>query len=274
MASGAIYTIITGGIDLSVGSVAALAGIVYTKVMMNTGIGMVGAIIITLLVGSLVGLLNGVLVSKFKVPAFIATMASLTYIFGLSLIISDGQTLGILEPKAFLFIGLGKLFGIPFPVYIMFAMFAISYWLLNHSTYGRKIIATGGNATASKLSGLSIKKITTLGYVISSFTATCAGIVLASMTQQAKSTMAQGYELDVITVIVLGGTSLAGGNGSITGIAFGTLLVGMISNALNLLNVSSEYHSVVKGIIIILAIAFDRYSNSRMNTKVKVGKSN
>jgi ribose/xylose/arabinose/galactoside ABC-type transport system permease subunit len=272
MASGSIYTIITGGIDLSVGSVAALAGIVFATLMINTGLGMVISIIITLIVGCFIGLVNGILVSKFKVPAFIATMASLSYIFGLSLVISDGQTIGILEPKAFVFIGLGKIFGIPFPVYIMIGIFAISYWILNHSSYGRKIIATGGNPIASELSGIAIKKITTIGYIISAFTATTAGIVLASMTQQAKSTMAQGYEMDVITAIVLGGTSLAGGNGSVKGVIFGTVLVGIVSNAMNLLNISSEYHLVVKGIIIIAAIAFDSYSKDSLNKKVKVSK--
>ncbi|WP_461204882.1 ABC transporter permease [Clostridium sp. DL1XJH146] len=273
MAAGSIYTIITGGIDLSVGSVAALAGIVFATLMVNFGFNMIFSIIITLAVGSLIGLINGILVARFKVPAFIATMASLSYIFGLSLVISDGQTIGILEPKSFVFIGLGKIFGIPVPVYIMFVIFGISYWILNHSSYGRKIIATGGNPVASELSGIAVRKITALGYVISAFTATTAGIVLSSMTQQAKSTMAQGYELDVITAIVLGGTSLAGGNGSIKGAVFGTVLVGIISNAMNLLNISSEYHLVIKGIIIIAAIAFDSFSKSTLNKKVKVSKS-
>lgn len=269
MASGAIYAIVTGGIDLSVGSLAAFAGIIYAKITIITGLGMVGAILVTLLIGCIVGLINGILITEFKIPAFIATMAALTYIFGISLVISDGQTIGILEPEVFLFIGLGKIFGLPFPVYIMFSMFAISYFILNHSIYGRKVIACGGNPVASRLSGIRVKKIVVTGYIISSFAATISGIVLSSMTQQAKSTMAQGFELDVITVIVLGGTSLAGGNGSISGIVFGTLLVGMISNALNLMNVSSVYHPVVKGIIIILAIAFDQYTKSRRFTVIR-----
>lgn len=165
--------------------------------------------------------------------------------------------------------------GVPFSVYILAMVALVSYYLLNRTTFGRQVYAVGGNKEASDLSGVSSKRTTIAAYAISGFTAALAGIVLASMNQQAIAKAAQGYENDVLTAIVVGGTSLMGGEGSLQGAIFGALLVGMINNGLRLLGVPSTYHSVVKGIVIIIAVAVDaygRYKNSGLKRKGGLGR--
>lgn len=254
MCTGAIYTPITGGIDLSVGSVAAIASIVVNHLMNVMGVPMWPSLLITLLVGILLGLMNGVVVAKFRVHGFIVTMAAKTYLFGLAMLISNGAMIGIYEPKAFLVIGTGRLLGIPVPVYIMLVITVLSHLLLKNTVFGRQVIAVGANDVTAKLSGVNPDRTRIAAYTISAFTATLAGIVLASLTQQAYAVAAQGYELNVITALVVGGTSLLGGSGSVFGALLGAILVGFIDNGLNLMNVPSSYHSIVTGLVILGAL--------------------
>lgn len=254
MCTGAIYTPITGGIDLSVGSVAAIASIVVNHLMNIMGVPMWLSLLITLVIGTALGLLNGVVVAKFRVTGFIVTMAAKTYLFGLAMLISNGAMIGIYGPKAFLFIGTGRLLGIPVPVYIMLAMTLLSHFLLKNTVFGRRVIAVGANDVTAKLSGVDPDRIRIIAYSISGFTATLAGIVLASLTQQAYAVAAQGYEFNVITALVVGGTSLLGGSGSVFGALLGAILVGFIDNGLNLMNVPSSYHPIVTGIVILGAL--------------------
>jgi ribose/xylose/arabinose/galactoside ABC-type transport system permease subunit len=254
MCTGAIYTPITGGIDLSVGSVAAIASIIVNKLMNEMGVPMVPSLLITLVIGTLIGLTNGIIVSKVKISGFIVTMAAKTYLFGLAMLISNGAMIGIYGPKPFLVIGTGRFLGIPVPVYIMLIMTVLSHFLLKNMVYGRQAIAVGTNDVTAKLSGVNPDRTRMIAYSISAFTATLAGIVLASLTQQAYAVAAQGYEFAVIIALVVGGTSLMGGSGSVFGALLGAILVGLIDNGLNLMNVPSSYHPIVTGIVILVAL--------------------
>ncbi len=254
MCTGAIYTPITGGIDLSVGSVAAIASIVVNHLMNVLGVPMWPSLLITLVIGTAFGLVNGIVVAKFKVTGFIVTMAAKTYLFGLAMLISNGAMIGIYKPDAFLFIGTGRLLGIPVPVYIMLIITVLSHFLLKNTVFGRQVIAVGANDVTAKLSGVDPDRTRMIAYSISSFTATIAGIVLASLTQQAYAVAAQGYEFNVIIALVIGGTSLMGGSGSVFGALLGAILVGFIDNGLNLMNVPAAYHPIVTGVVILGAL--------------------
>lgn len=260
MATGAIYSPVTGGIDLSVGSMAALAGILANVFMNAFGLHWVLAIVLTLVIGAAIGWLNGIVTTKFLVPAFIVTMAAKTYLFGLAMLISNGDQITIMEPKPFLEIGVGKFLGIPIPIYIMMLLVLASHVLLKHTAFGRRAIAVGANEVAAKLTGVNPDKTRIIVYTISSVTATIAGIVMASLTQQAYAMNASGYELDVITAIVVGGTSLMGGNGSVIGALIGAVMVGFINNGLNLLDMPSAYHPIATGIVILVALILNQGS--------------
>ena len=261
MTTGAIYAPITGGIDLSVGSMAALAGILANVFMNVLGMNWILAMLLTLLIGALIGWVNGIVTTKFLVPAFIVTMAAKTYLFGLAMLISNGDQITIMEPKPFLEIGVGKFLGIPIPIYIMMSLVVISHILLKNTVFGRRAIAVGANEVSAKLTGVNPDRTRIIVYTISGVTATIAGIVMASLTQQAYAMNASGYELDVITAIVVGGTSLMGGNGSVIGALIGAVMVGFINNGLNLLDMPSAYHPIATGIVILVALILNQGFN-------------
>ena len=261
MTTGAIYAPITGGIDLSVASIAALAGIVANVLMNVYGLHWMLSIVITLLIGVLIGWVNGVVTTKFLVPAFIVTMAAKTYLFGVAMLVSNGDQITIMQPKEFLAIGVSKFLGIPIPIYIMAVLVILSHILLKHTVFGRQCIAVGANEVSAKLSGVNPDRTRIIVYIISSVTASIAGIVMASLTQQAYAMNATGYEFDVITAIVIGGTSLMGGNGSVTGALIGAVMVGFINNGLNLLDMPSAYHPIATGIVILAALILNQGVN-------------
>ncbi len=258
MTTGAIYAPITGGIDLSVASMAALAGILANVFMNTLGMNWIVAILLTLVIGAGIGWLNGVVTTKFLVPAFIVTMAAKTYLFGVAMLVSNGDQITIMEPAPFLQIGIGKFLGIPIPIYIMFALVIVSHILLKKTVFGRRAIAVGANEVSAKLTGVNPDRTRIIVYTISSVTATIAGIVMASLTQQAYAMNATGYELDVITAIVVGGTSLMGGSGSVIGALIGAVMVGFINNGLNLLDMPSAYHPIATGIVILVALIMNQ----------------
>ena len=258
MSVGAIYAPITGGIDLSVGSIAALSGIVANVLMNGYGLNWMLAILITLAIGVLIGWVNGIVTTKFLVPAFIVTMAAKTYLFGVAMLVSNGDQITIMQPKEFLVIGVGKFLGIPIPIYIMVILAIGSHILLKHTVFGRQAIAVGANEVSAKLSGVNPDRTRIIVYIISSVTATIAGIVMASLTQQAFAMNATGYEFDVITAIVIGGTSLMGGNGSVAGAMIGAVMVGFINNGLNLLDMPSSFHPIATGLVILIALIMNQ----------------
>lgn len=266
MICGMIFTVLLGGIDLSVGPVAALSGAV--TVLTIAGMGKTdGAVLVGVLLGlaagAAVGLVNGLIISFFNVPAFLITLATQSIVNGLAQLTTGNHTIAAMEPPSFTFIGSGRVLGVPVPIYILGLMMLLTYIVLSHAVFGQRVYAVGGNPHASQLSGVAVRRVSTLCYVISGIMAALAGIVLASMNQQAIAKAATGYENDVLTAIVVGGTSLMGGEGSIQGALFGAILVGILNNGMRLMGVPSTYHTLVKGIIIIVAVSMDVYARNR-----------
>ncbi|MBM7556564.1 ribose transport system permease protein [Halanaerobacter jeridensis] len=258
LAFGMTFVILSGGIDLSVGSVMAVASAV-TAGLLTSGMNMVIAIIGGLIAGTGLGLFNGLVISRLAMPAFIVTLAMKSIARGLTLIYTDGRPISGFN-DAFQFLGGGKVGPIPVPVIILVIVLTICYIVLKKTPFGRYVYAIGGSEEAAELSGIKTKVIKTTVFAISGFMASLSGIVLASRLNSAQPTAGTGYELDAIAAVVLGGTSLTGGRGGITGTLIGALIMGVINNGLNLLNVSSFYQLVAKGTVILLAIYLDRRS--------------
>jgi len=254
LSAGSIYPRITGGIDLSLGSMAALTGIIADALMNRFGMHWLVAIVLTIVIGGLIGLFNGFVVAKIKVPAFVVTMAAKTYLYGVALVVSSGAMLAILKPKPFIDIGTGRFLGLPNPIYIMVVLVVASQFLLKRTSFGRQVMAVGANEVAAKLSGVNPDRIRLISYTISGMTSAVGGVVLASLTQQVFAAAASGIELEVMTALVIGGTSPTGGKGSVIGALLGAVMVAFIINGLNLLNVPAQFHPIVTGVVIILAL--------------------
>lgn len=256
---GMTLVILTGGIDLSVGSILALAGSI-TAGLMAGGTTMVVALIAGIAIGSLLGIVNGLLVTKGKIPPFIATMGMMTIARGFTLVYTEGRPITGME-GAFRFLGGGYVAGIPFPVILMAVIFAVAYFVLKRTCFGRYIYAIGGNEEAARLSGIRTDRVVVAVYTLAGLFAGLGGIIMASRLNSAQPTAGVGFELDAIAAVVLGGTSLSGGIGTIGGTLIGALIIGVLDNGLNLLNVSSFYQQVAKGLVILLAVLLDRKRN-------------
>ncbi|SDC35928.1 ABC transporter permease subunit [Halanaerobium congolense] len=259
---GMTMVILTGGIDLSVGSMLAFAGAVSAGMMVNSGFNVFLAILIGLAAGTALGFFNGLAVAKAKLPAFIVTLAMMTVARGFTLIYTDGRPISGFN-ETFRFFGAGYLGRIPIPVVIMFIFLIVIYILLKKTPLGRYIYAIGGNETATKLSGINTDKIKIAVYALNGFLAAVSGIILTSRLNSAQPMAGEGYELDAIAAVVLGGTSLSGGSGTVIGTIVGALIIAVLNNGLNLLNVSSFYQLVAKGAVILLAVFLDRKSQQQ-----------
>lgn len=256
IAVGMTYVILTGGIDLSVGSILALSSAITCGLLKNSA-PLTISIIIGLSVGTLLGMFNGFVTIKWNIPPFIATFAMMTIARGLTLVYTNGQPITGLD-EAFSFIGNGYIGPIPVPIIITILIFIVAYYFLNNNKIGRYVYATGGNMQAAKLAGINTNKIILFVYSLSGLLASISGLILASRLNSASPTAGNGYELDAIAAVVLGGTSLAGGEGSLIGTLIGAIIIGVLNNGLDLLNVSPFYQSIAKGVVILLAIAIDR----------------
>ncbi|WP_059104766.1 ABC transporter permease subunit [Shouchella shacheensis] len=258
IAFGMTFVILTGGIDLSVGAILALSGAV-TATLLSAGVDPVLAILVGLLVGAILGAINGFIIAKGKVAPFIATLATMTIYRGATLMFTDGRPVsGLGDSTLFEMIGGGYFFGVPMPAITMMVSFAILYFILKKTTFGRRVYAVGGNEEASILSGIKVDRIKIYVYSLTGFLAAVAGIILTSRLNSAQPTAGTMYELDAIAAVVLGGTSLTGGRGWIVGTLIGALIIGVLNNGLNLLGVSSFFQQVVKGSVILLAVLIDR----------------
>lgn len=257
IAFGMTFVIMTGGIDLSVGSVLALSS-AFTASLMVSGLNEYIAILIGLLSGVLLGGLNGVLISKGNLAPFIATLATMTVYRGATLVFTGGNPITVSNQEFFSFLGRGYLLGIPTPVIIYFLCFVILYVVLHKTVFGRKTYSIGGNEKASLISGVNVDAMKIKIYAISGLMASIAGIIQASRLSSAQPTAGESFEIDAIAAVVLGGTSMTGGRGRLTGTVIGALIIGTISNGLNLLGVSSFYQNIAKGLVIILAMLVDR----------------
>jgi ribose transport system permease protein len=260
IAFGMTFVILTGGIDLSVGSILALTGAISASLILS---GMPGwfAVICGVALGAVFGCFNGALVAYGKAAAFIATLATMTIFRGATYVFTNGNPITgnkINNNFFFQFLGRGYLFGIPFPILIMLVAFIIWYVVLHKTAFGRKTYALGGNERAAFIAGVNTKKTTLLIYTITGAMAALAGIILTSRLSSAQPDAGTSYEMDAIASIVIGGTSLAGGKGRMSGTLIGALIIGTLNNGMNLLGISSFYQQIVKGIVILIAVLIDR----------------
>jgi len=268
LAIGMTFVILTRGIDLSVGSVVALAGIVSaTFATTSATAGVAGgpypvalALAIGIAVGMASGAIVGIIVSRFAVPAFVATLGMLSAARGMTLIYGGGRPVPGLVPD-FRWIGTGNLFGVPMPVVILAVVFALSWWILARTRFGRYVYAVGGNPHAAKTSGIDVSRIRFLVYVISGALSGLAGMILSARTGSALPQAGVAYELDAIAAVVIGGTSLSGGVGRVTGTLIGALIIGVMNNGLDLMGMQSYYQQILKGALIVGAVMLDQKRN-------------
>lgn len=261
IAVGMLMVIITGGIDLSAGVLVGLCAAIGAD-FAHPGQPAILGVLVGLGIGAFCGAVSGSLVAFLKLPAFIATLGTKLVINGAALIYTDGHPTTNLS-ESFLQIGGGSLLGIPIPVIILAVCLIIGAFILNFTKFGRYIYAIGGNKIAAQLAGVNVKLTEFMVYVICGICSGLSGVVLASRVSAGSPVAGLNYEMDAITIVVIGGCSLSGGSGSIVGAIAGMLLIGVITNGMNLLNVSSYWQLAVKGVIIVLAVIFDTYSKKK-----------
>lgn len=274
IALGMTFVIIVRGIDLSVGSLLALCGLVGAVIAkgglverFSVGVDTelanpwYWALAGSVLIGLLAGTVNGVCITKLKVPAFVVTLGGLSAYRGTALLVSDGGPISGFN-EAYRWIGQGKIGMVPIPVIIFLVFIVLCHIVLKYTVYGRNIYSVGGNPEAARLSGINIDLIITSTYIITGIFVGLAAFILSARLNSSEAVAGMGYELNVIAVVVVGGTSLFGGRGNILGTIIGAMLFGVLQNGLVLLNVSSYIQQIIIGIILILAVTFDKFSNS------------
>jgi ribose/xylose/arabinose/galactoside ABC-type transport system permease subunit len=279
LAVGMTFVILTAGIDLSVGSLLALCGLAAAAVAKGglenrfsvgagaeaAGFGWELALLAALAVGLAGGFLQGFAITRLKVPPFVVTLGGMSAFRGAALLVAGGGPISGF-PTDYTWWGQGKIGPVPIPVIIFLAFAVLAHVVLRYTRYGRKVYAVGGNPEAARLSGLNVRRITLSVYVIMGFFAGLGAFVLSARLNSAEAVAGTGYELTVIASVVIGGTSLFGGTGSIFGTVIGTILIGVLLNGLVLMNVSSYIQQIIIGIIIVLAVAFDTFAKSRRRT--------
>jgi len=264
---GMTLVILTGGIDLSVGSILALSGAIMAGLLKHgteieslnlyVGYGVPAAITIGILVGASLGLFNGIMITRFRVPPFIATLAMLTIARGLTRLYTGGQAITGLG-ETFVRIGSGRLLGIPNQFWIAAGIVVAAVVLLRKTRFGRYVYAVGGNEEAAKLSGLNVRRIKRTVYILSGALSAVGGLIVTSRLNSATPIAGEGLELDSIAAVVIGGTSLSGGRGSVFGTVLGALIIGVLNSGLVIMGVDPFWHQVIKGLVILLAVIIDR----------------
>lgn len=255
--------ILTGGIDLSVGSLVAVTSVLCGSMLLNDG-NVILACIVGVAAAVMFGVMNGYLVAYAGFQPFIATLGATTIGRGFAMVYSDGKPYTIDNP-AFLEIGQGSVLGIPIPIIILVIVCIIGIIMLQCTTFGRYIFAIGGNKHAAKLSGVKTRRVEMMVYVISGLCCGIVGLILSARISSGQPKAAEGFELDAIAATAIGGTSMSGGIGGIRGTIFGFIIIGLISNCLNLINVNSFWQQIVKGFIILLAVFLDMKTKGKEN---------
>ncbi|MFO1477224.1 MAG: ribose ABC transporter permease [Verrucomicrobiota bacterium] len=269
---GMTLVILSGGIDLSVGSILALSGAVAAGLLKNgvviqradvfIEVTVPGAILAGLLVGTVLGLFNGLVITRFDLPPFVATLGMLSIARGLTMLWTGGFPITRLG-DSFGFMGSGVWLGIPMPVWISAALVALFVFLMKRTRFGRNVYAVGGNEKAARLSGLNVNRIKLLVYTLGGLLSGVAGLLVTARLDSATPNAGLSYELDSIAAVVIGGTSLNGGRGTITGTVLGCLIIGVLNNGLVLLEVSPFWQQVIKGVVILVAVAVDKMGVKR-----------
>ncbi len=264
LACGVTFIIILGQIDVSLGSVLALCGVIATSVMATTG-SITLAVLAGVAMGVVTGFINGFVITFFRIPSFIMTLAMTTVARGAVLLYTGGAPVsGLGEFKV---IGQGSVGPVPISVLILVAFVVISWILLNKTKFGRYVYAVGGNDRAARASGINPDSIVVKAFIYNGILCAIAGIVLMSRINSGQPAGGVGYEFDAITAVVVGGTSLMGGTGTITGTVIGSMIIGVINNILNLMNVSSYWQQIIKGLIIAIAVILDVWTKSARSKK-------
>ena len=265
LAAAVSFAIILGGIDISVGSVVGFTGAVAAALVVRD-LPLIVVLAAALLIGALAGLINGIFVAYFDLQPMIVTLATLSVFRGATLVFTNGATVAMSKgacADSFKFLGSGKIFGFLYmPVVIMILVFILVYYIQNKTSFGRHMYAVGGNEEASYLSGLNVRKIKLYSHVICGVLAGLAGAVMCARVGSAQPTAGESYEMDAIAACVVGGTSLRGGEGRIAMTLVGAIIIGMINNILNIMNVSSYWQTIVKGVVILAAVMMDRKSSN------------
>ncbi|MCW3090527.1 MAG: rbsC [Ferruginibacter sp.] len=272
IATGMTLVVLTAGIDLSVGSVLALCGAITAGLLKNgiqfpsadlyIGFTILGAVLGSVIVGGLLGLMNGLAITKFKVPPFVATLAMLTIARGFTMLYTGGHPISNLGTN-FAYIGAGSFIGIPVPVWIAAIVVLLAVFITQKTKLGRYIYAIGGNETAAILSGIRINRVKLIVYSLGAALAAIGGVIVTSRLDSAQPNAGISYELDAIAAVVIGGTSLNGGKGSVWGTVIGAVIIGVLNNGLVLLNVSPFWQQVVKGGVILLAVVIDKMGDKK-----------
>ena len=258
IAFGMTCVILTGGIDLSVGSVLALSTALCAGFITN-GVPVGLAMVLALIIGTALGAVSGLLVTKGRLQPFIATLITMTVYRGATMIFMDGKPISNLGDSFTLkVVGKGNFYHIPIPAITFVVMFLIFMFVLEKTTFGRRVYATGSNEQSAKLAGINVNRTKLITYAISGCMSALSGLILLSRVSSAQPTLGSGYELDAIAAVALGGTSMNGGRGRVWGTFVGILIIAVLNNGLNILGVSSYYQDVVKGIVILIAVLSDR----------------
>jgi ribose/xylose/arabinose/galactoside ABC-type transport system permease subunit len=257
LSAGQTVVILSANIDLSVGAVLGLAGVFSAGVLQKTG-NVPSGILAGLVIGSLAGLINGVIVAKGRVASFIVTLGMLGIANGVTLLYTGARPIPV-DDEIFKFIGQGKINGLPFPIILMLLVYAILWILLTKTPFGRYTYSIGGNEIATQLAGVAVDRVKIFIFILSGMLAGLTGIVLTARLESGVPTLGAGFELTAITAVVLGGTNLFGGEGRIWGTLVGAAITGVIANGLNILNVNAYYQSVVTGAVVLIAVLVDRW---------------
>ncbi|AEI40568.1 ABC transporter permease subunit [Paenibacillus mucilaginosus] len=259
LAAGMTMVILTGGIDLSVGATLALAGVI-SVMLSNAGVPAGIAMLTGAAVGYTAGAVNGYFTAVAKLPSFVVTLGSMTYLRGIAFVISGGLPV-VLQDKLFIFFGSGSLFGIPTPIYIMAVVYIAMFFVLKYTLFGRHVYAIGGNEEAARLTGIKVERTLIHVYSISGLMAGIAGVVMAGRVISGQPNAGISFELDAIAAVILGGTSFVGGVGRIQGTIIGVLIMAVLGNGLTLLDVDYYWQLIVKGLVIVIAVLLDKLRN-------------
>lgn len=257
---GMTFVIITGGIDLSVGSVEAVASAIGLGLIVKSGVPPAVGVLIMLVVGAVFGVMNGILITHFRIPPMIVTLATMSIARGVVLVYTNSANIGPV-PKSFTVLTGSYIFGIPLIVWTVIAFCIIAWLGLSKTTFGRSVYAVGGSELAAKLAGIRTKRVIILTYVISGVCAAMAGLLLAIRLESAGPNAGDGVEMNAIAAVVVGGTSLSGGRGTVLGTVLGVILISLVSNAVNLLGVPPAWDKIVKGLVIVIAALLDANRN-------------
>ena len=261
-AIGMTLVIITGGIDISVGSMLAMAGVLCAKLSADVGLPLWIAVVITLLIGALFGLINGAAVTRLHIPALIATLATQTILKGIAYLLTNAVPVKNLS-ATYKFLGQGYIFGvIPVPLIITVALYVLAWWYLDKTYLGRRVYLSGGNEEAARLSGINTKWTITGTYVFSGVFAAIAGVLMAARLGSGQPSVGSGFEMDVITATVLGGISVNGGKGKVVNVFVGACIMGVLANGMTMLNINQYLQWIINGLVLLFAVTMSNLRKS------------